>query len=78
MIDDGSIQILWASQISQCFSQDPKPCRLRSASKVPHLDGIHLATPREEDVINELSPLLRAFTMDFLATKKNIAGDHRR
>ena len=45
---------------------------------VPHLDGIHLATPREEDVINELSPLLRAFTMDFLATKKKsvtIAGD---
>lgn len=59
---------------------------LRSLSpdlcQVTHLDGIHLATPREEDVINELSPLLRAFTMDFLVpwvdeTRIQAALQHR-
>lgn len=45
---------------------------LRSLSpdlcQVAYLDRIHLATPREEDVINELSTLLRAFTMHFLVS----------
>ena len=75
MIDDGSIQILNDSMaipnIPMLLARsETMPAAVRR-SLVPHLDGIHLATPREEDVINELSPLLRAFTMDFLATKND-------
>ena len=62
----------WSSFVRSWNFWEPVTITASHWKQIPnssHLDRIHLATPREKDVINELTSLLGAFAMDFLSGK---------